>query len=330
MNNDTQVDLFTTITPKLEVVRHDKEPSQPTPSSNIDMSFKAMKPQPTGLYDVLNGMKELFSGGLPVGEVLQDNRGKWVIVDAEPLQDGQYAISLNGKRRIQIHTNANGYYSSADFFTAEQVSELVEQYEAHQAELQKPQPKEDKPQEPQLYCGDDTKLIRECLKTELGYNAKFVTVKKRHYYALDFTIRDASVNKKHLEKWVKRFESISRCEYSGDILSGGNTFVDVSASEDVKKQWQQKYLSEVTAAFKQLRELDEGEAVDLGNYTLYRERHDYVKVYGKGTIENLSMHYDVNHSVERLAEDLYLLEQPEFTPPTKAKKATTPTPNPTF
>ena len=70
---------------------------------------------------------------------------------------------------------------------------------------------------------------------ELGLNTKDVGIRVPDTSALYFTIKTLKALK--LRKQVRDIaygaEKVSRCEASGDILEGGNTFVFVNYSEDV-------------------------------------------------------------------------------------------------
>jgi len=94
----------------------------------------------------------------------------------------------------------------------------------------------------------DVKEIRKQLKSVLGYNAKQVSIRKRHYTALVFTVRDASVNVEKVKKFAKDFEKIDYCQYTGEILSGGNTYVEVELSEGVKDELAKEHLEDVMIA----------------------------------------------------------------------------------
>ena len=73
--------------------------------------------------------------------------------------------------------------------------------------------------------------LRSDLRTA-GYNARQVTVRRDHS-TLRVTIRDASVKISHVKEIAGRYESVSYCQASGEILSGGNTFVDVEYIDSV-------------------------------------------------------------------------------------------------
>lgn len=100
-----------------------------------------------------------------------------------------------------------------------------------------------------------TKEIRAALKTKLGYNSRQVSVKERQgglSWSFTLTVRDASVNLKKVEEFAKGNEDIDRCQASGEILSGGNTFMFVRVTEEVEAAWAEKYINEVESGLASL------------------------------------------------------------------------------
>jgi hypothetical protein len=71
--------------------------------------------------------------------------------------------------------------------------------------------------------------LRSALK-EAGFGARRVTV-RTDGSTLRVTIRDASASLTKVKVIADRFESVRRCEASGEILAGGNTYVDTEYSE---------------------------------------------------------------------------------------------------
>ena len=65
---------------------------------------------------------------------------------------------------------------------------------------------------------------------KLGYNSRQVSVKSRNCGYSDETrieVKDLSCDIKAIEKACTKFESIDYDKYSGEILSGGNTYIFV-------------------------------------------------------------------------------------------------------
>jgi hypothetical protein len=67
--------------------------------------------------------------------------------------------------------------------------------------------------------------LRAALK-QAGFNTRRVSVRADHS-TLQVTIRDASISLTQIEAIAGPFESIRRCEATGEILQGGNRYVDI-------------------------------------------------------------------------------------------------------
>lgn len=68
--------------------------------------------------------------------------------------------------------------------------------------------------------------IRQALK-EHGYSNRKVGV-RYDGYAVWLTIKDLAIDIKEIEQLAKGYESYERDDFTGEILSGGNTFVFVN------------------------------------------------------------------------------------------------------
>ena len=77
----------------------------------------------------------------------------------------------------------------------------------------------------------DAKIIREALKSELNLNRTKVSVRSPYYGCVNVEVHDATADYDAVKEIAKRQKSISRCEASGEILCGGNTFIFVEYSE---------------------------------------------------------------------------------------------------
>lgn len=94
---------------------------------------------------------------------------------------------------------------------------------------------------------EKAKEIRKALNKEMGLTSKEVSV--RSSGSLDIAIKDLTVNKDKVESIAMRYESIHRCEYSGEILSGGNTFVFVEFSTDALAAGAQEHKEKAILCF---------------------------------------------------------------------------------
>ena len=59
--------------------------------------------------------------------------------------------------------------------------------------------------------------------------------------SIDITIKNSAVDDIKVEK-IASFEYISRCEHTGEILSGGNTYISVDTTDAVDKERSDPYL----------------------------------------------------------------------------------------
>lgn len=108
--------------------------------------------------------------------------------------------------------------------------------------------------------------IRHTLKSEHGWNSRHVSVKARYYSmgsSIDVRIKDASVALDVVEAIANKAERIDRCEYSGEILSGGNRYVHVSYDADVLQAMGKAYEPAVEAASAELKTLPANRLVTI-------------------------------------------------------------------
>lgn len=66
----------------------------------------------------------------------------------------------------------------------------------------------------------------------LGYNTRQVSIRQDHG-SLRFTVRDPAVKLAAIYAIAQRAERIHRCEITGEILCGGNTFAEVCLAANV-------------------------------------------------------------------------------------------------
>lgn len=92
-----------------------------------------------------------------------------------------------------------------------------------------------------------------------GWNARKVSVRTEYYSmgsSIHVMIRDAAVSYEEVCRVACGAESIRRCEVSGDILSGGNTYVHVTLSREAEAALTASYLPTVVAAIAEASEAD--------------------------------------------------------------------------
>lgn len=87
--------------------------------------------------------------------------------------------------------------------------------------------------------------LRSNLKKE-GYPAKMVSVRMRYIgydTAIDVTIKDIAVNFDKVQKMAEKYEYISHDQF-GEILAGGNTYVNVKLDYDMIEEGEKQYYKE--------------------------------------------------------------------------------------
>lgn len=127
--------------------------------------------------------------------------------------------------------------------------------------------------------------VAYAIRTELkaaGYNRNKVSVRSRHWGSVCVTIKDLAVDYREVSKIAKAKECVSRCSYSGEILSGGNTFIDVKYDDALDLGDLAAVITDHTpeVGSDAIVSLDLG---DIGTADLYRDRgwHDSYVISGE-------------------------------------------------
>lgn len=85
------------------------------------------------------------------------------------------------------------------------------------------------------------KEIRAILKKE-GIKASVKTRRGGYDDAVTIRVKDLTADLEKIREWTSKFESIDRCEYSMEILSGGNTFIMIDYDHDFLREKAANYL----------------------------------------------------------------------------------------
>ena len=104
---------------------------------------------------------------------------------------------------------------------------------------------------------DAAKEIRKRLKAR-GWTARDVSVRCSSYSmgsSITVTIKNPDISLPLVERLAAPAESISRCEMTGDILSGGNRFLHVGRSEECKAALAAPYVEPLRVALEKLQDL---------------------------------------------------------------------------
>lgn len=97
---------------------------------------------------------------------------------------------------------------------------------------------------------DRVALIRKALK-DWGWSSRVVSVRSDYFSmgsAIRVEIKDPNVPLDVVRKIAEAHEEVRRCEYSGEILSGGNRYVSVHYSLEALDALSARYEPAVSAA----------------------------------------------------------------------------------
>lgn len=111
---------------------------------------------------------------------------------------------------------------------------------------------------------NEAREIRQALKVELGLNARMVGVSQRYPGAVSVTIK-VPVGIERVRDVAERWKSVDRCEYTHEILCGGNTFVNVKYEDGVLDQLYDNDL---------IQAMDVGDEITEDGVTLERRYKD--------------------------------------------------------
>lgn len=112
--------------------------------------------------------------------------------------------------------------------------------------------------------------LKTDLKSSLDYNQRMVSVKENPCglsYSFTFTIRDPKVDLLRLAEFVNPSQSVDKCRVTGEILSGGNTYVHITMTNDVISNWASKFQTKI----QQMEPITGADSIfyKIDNFTIY-------------------------------------------------------------
>ena len=102
---------------------------------------------------------------------------------------------------------------------------------------------------------EEAREIRAAYKRR-GWSSRMISVRTEYYSmgsAIQVTIKSPEVDETEAERIAKGAERISRCQITGEILSGGNTYVSVDHSEGCREILARRFVEPLTDALAVLR-----------------------------------------------------------------------------
>jgi len=142
---------------------------------------------------------------------------------------------------------------------------------------------------------EEAKELRQELKSKLGVNSRQVSVRSEYFSmgsSIDVRIKDADVSLPAVREIASKYESIRRCEFSGEILSGGNTYLSVEYTREALQTRSDRVREQVENAVAKLPEDSNTlERVEGTDYWVGRRNGRY-SVWGEES--HISAAYDVD------------------------------------
>lgn len=120
--------------------------------------------------------------------------------------------------------------------------------------------------------------IRQRLKS-LGYSSKQISVTSKN--AINITIKDLTIELEKIKQIGDKYREVDYCQASGEILSGGNTFVFTQYSWESERQAMES--DAFKDWFKQCESVFEAQEIGIGlsvgNYTVHKMHNWFFQLW---------------------------------------------------
>jgi len=120
-----------------------------------------------------------------------------------------------------------------------------------------------------------TSTLRGQFKKEFGLTSKDVSIRKTSHSAVHISIEsvEAFLHLEEIKAAAASHENISYCESSGEILSGGNTFVFVAVAYTVKVAVAAPYMNDAAKLYATVSalQINQGESLENKDFHLMND-----------------------------------------------------------
>lgn len=118
--------------------------------------------------------------------------------------------------------------------------------------------------------------VRQALKSELKLTTKQVSVRKGSGgHSINVYIHDPCVELSAVESIARRAESIQRCEITGEIMQGGNTFVFVEYSDKAEHAVMVSHSAMIEDIMGKAKQLEPCTGEDINGASIVRDGFQY-------------------------------------------------------
>lgn len=151
-------------------------------------------------------------------------------------------------------------------------------------------------------------FIRRELKRRHGWNSRQVSVRARYFSlgsSIDVEVKDAAVSLAAVKAIAEPHEQIHRCEITGEILGGGNTYLDVGYSSEALKILARRHADAIQRAVDTLPAEDDSSIAPIEGtpYGIGR-KHGRFSLWDLAASRYLRDAYDVDDAAETVALNL--------------------------
>ncbi|NFT08412.1 hypothetical protein FDF26_15340 [Clostridium botulinum] len=155
-------------------------------------------------------------------------------------------------------------------------------------------------------CKEMAKELRSKLK-EIGYNSRMVSVRSS-YSSIDLSIKSADVDFKTVEDLANKYESIRRDEATGEILAGGNIYVNVEYDYDFKESFSNEFIEKATEIEATIKDSNDFDNIDIcNNVTAYTSDYNMIifRIYLNDGVKRMKC-YNCVEGIKNVLADLFL------------------------
>lgn len=155
-------------------------------------------------------------------------------------------------------------------------------------------------------CKEMAKELRSKLK-EIGYSSRMVSVRSS-YNSIDLSIKSVDVDFKTVEDLANKYESIHRDKATGEILSGGNIYVNVEYDYDFKESFSNEFIEKAKEIEVNIKDSNDFDNIDIcKNITAYASDYNMIifRVYLNNEVKRMKCHNSVE-GIKSVLADLFL------------------------
>ena len=143
------------------------------------------------------------------------------------------------------------------------------------------------------------KTIRQELKTKLGASSRDISVTAKD--SIRVKIKKEGFSFSDVQEIAEKQENYERCERSGEILQGGNTFVFTDFDYTLEKTVEERICESVENVFNRFKNDDENSSssfeIEGVEFAMHKYNHIFILFQGDRRREFSNSHFSAMNSV---------------------------------